>query len=252
MFGKVLVVFRILIFVLLTLAGLLFIGIVSILPGINKNRIALEGRRIWTKVICRILGMVVDSQGWEEKPVYILISNHRSYIDPVITLREARAFPLAKSEISRWPLIGYAAKYTGVIYVQRDNQKSRRGAVRAMETALESKFPVLVYPEGTTTGEKVTTDFKLGAFRIAAQNNMPIIPCAIDYEDKRAYWVNDDTFLGHFFRFFSLPRTKVVVRYGPTIQGDDPLDLLQRTQGWIDNELLLMSQQVTPQINRGQ
>ena len=98
----------------------------------------------------------------------------------------------------------------------------------------------------------MTTDFKLGAFRIAAQNNMPIIPCAIDYEDKRAYCVNDDTFLGHFFRFFSLPRTKVVVRYGPAIQGDDPLDLLQRTQGWIDNELLLMSQQVTPQINRGQ
>lgn len=238
--GKIIASLRMVLFLLLTLTGLFFIGILSLLPWIDKKRIALEGRKIWTVFTCRVLGMEVDSRGWSEVPVYILISNHRSYIDPVITLREARAYPLAKSEISKWPLIGYAASYTGVIFVKRESQASRRNAIRAMDEALEKRFPLLVYPEGTTSGGVETIPFRLGAFRLAVQKEMPVIPCAIDYSDSSAYWVGKDTFIEHFFRFFSRPKTKVVVRYGPPMYGDDPIELMERTQHWINNELQQM------------
>jgi 1-acyl-sn-glycerol-3-phosphate acyltransferase len=166
-----------------------------------------------------------------------LISNHRSYIDPVITLREAKAFPVAKAEVSKWPLIGWGAKFTGIIFVKRESRDSRRGAIQAIEEALDEQLPVLIYPEGTTTGEPGTLPFKMGAFRVAARKGVPVIPCAIDYPNPRDYWIGDDTFVRHFFETFSRLKTRVVVRYGPPIYGDDPKELAKEARAWIDEEV---------------
>jgi 1-acyl-sn-glycerol-3-phosphate acyltransferase len=237
MAGKLLAAIRMLLFALITIVTLLLIAIVSAFPGRDKERVALEGRRRWTYIICRLLGIQVESQGWEEQPVYVLISNHRSYIDPVITLREARTYPVAKAEVSRWPLIGWGARFTGIIFVKRESRESRRTAIQAIEEALDQQLSVLIYPEGTTTGDPGTQPFKMGAFRVAARKGVPVIPCAIDYPNPRNYWTGDDTFVRHFFETFSRLRTQAVVRYGPPIYGDDPRVLMQETKQWIDNQL---------------
>jgi 1-acyl-sn-glycerol-3-phosphate acyltransferase len=83
-----------------------------------------------------------------------------------------------------------------------------------------------------------TIDFKIGGFKLAAENNFPIVPVAIDYSDPADHWIGDDTFLPHFLRRFGEPVMRVQVRYGDAIWSDDPQILLAEAKAWIDAQLL--------------
>lgn len=211
------------------------------LGGIDYQR-ALTVRSIWARKIMRPMGVIVEKRG--EVPDYpvIFISNHRSYFDPVVTLKYAKAFPIAKAEVSTWPLIGFAAKATGVLYVKREDKNSRRQALEDLWEHYQMGRSIYICPEGTTTGLPTTTIFRKGSFQIAARESITIIPIAIEYKDKRDYWIGSATFVPHFFKCFGKTRTYVRIRFGPPMTDSDPELLLQKTQNWINSQLLEMQQ----------
>ena len=147
-------------------------------------------RKRWIGVAVKILGFEAEVKGSipDAQQVCLVISNHRSFSDPLIILHYLDVFPLAKAEVSSYPFIGFGARITGVLFVSRESMKSRKGAREAISQTLASGQNVLVYPEGTTGTEPTTRGFKRGSFEVAHQLELPILPVAIEYEDVDHHW----------------------------------------------------------------
>ncbi len=222
------------IFLTILVAGTVTIlGVRPLLFGFNLPW-ALKIRRIWVIWTVKLLGIKIEMTGRPKEGNYIYIGNHRSYIDPIVVLRDVKALPVAKAEVAKWPLIGYGAKASGIMYVKRESKESRAGTLDAMKQVLLSGYPVLVYPEGTTHTMLKTMEFKLGAFKMAAREGLHIIPMAIEYDDIRDAYVNDDTFVTHFLRCFGKWETKLKMAYGEPIVVNDPLEAAAESRAWID------------------
>jgi 1-acyl-sn-glycerol-3-phosphate acyltransferase len=66
----------------------------------------------------------------------LIVANHRSYFDPIVTLHHRHTFPVRKKEVESWPLIGYLCKISGVIFVDRKDPKSRQNTFEKIKEAL--------------------------------------------------------------------------------------------------------------------
>ena len=234
--GTILSIFRGILLALLVISYVSVILLRSLVFGYNLNW-SLKMRKSCLRNAIRLLGVVVDIQGKPLDGNYMFIGNHRSYLDPIIALCDVMALPIAKAEVSKWPLIGYSANVTGIVFVKRESRNSRKETLDTMREILTNGNAVLIYPEGTTHGNLSTIDFKMGAFRLAADHQFSIIPMAIDYADPNDYWVGDDTFIAHFLRTYGKWKSYVKIEYGTPIQGNDKEQLMQQTKDWIDGRL---------------
>lgn len=217
---------------------------------------ALRRRRKWARVCSRLVGVSidVDDPPTVEGPA-VYISNHRSYYDPVAVLRDVEASPVAKAEVGSWFFIGFAARATGVMFVKRENKESRRQTIGAIEETLKRGLSVLIYPEGTTHIDLKSMPFRPGAFRVAAEMGRPVIPIAIEYSRPEDAWVGSDTFIPHFLEIFGQRRVNLKMRYGQPIVDGDFEQLIQRTQEWIDGQIVVMRKEFFEELGtwgRGQ
>ncbi len=221
-----------------TLWHLVPLLIQSAVWGHDMNR-SLRVRKRWAPHVLGGLGVRI----WRTSPLpqhegpALYVGNHRSYLDPIVVLRDVEALPVAKAEVASWPLIGFAAKATGIMYVKRQSKRSRLSTLMAIRQTLINGHSVLLYPEGTTHLQARTISFRKGGFRVAAELGIPVIPIAIDYPDSSNAWVGDDAFIPHFLRVFGKKFMDVYISYGPPLYDDDPEHLIRRTREWIDEQL---------------
>lgn len=234
--GKVLSIVRGILIIFIVVSYVSVILLHSVIFGYNLNW-SLKMRKSCLRKVIRILGVKLEVKGKPLAGNYMYIGNHRSYMDPIISLCDVMALPIAKAEVSKWPLIGYSAKVTGIVFVKRESRNSRKETLDTMLEILQKGNAVLIYPEGTTHGDSKTIDFKMGAFRLAADHGFSIIPMAIDYADKEDYWVGEETFVGHFLRSFAKWKTVVTVEYGESIQGENKQELMIATKSWLDKKI---------------
>lgn len=227
---------------------ILLLSLKNLIFGHDLN-FALKSRRAFIRLLLFILGIKIQKHGHITDGTHIYISNHRSWVDPLITLKHVPVMPVAKAEVSSWPLIGYGAKVTGILYVKRESKNSRADTLKAMDKFLKKGFSILIYPEGTTHSDPQTMPFKKGAFGLAAKEGFSILPVALEFKNEKMPWVGDDTFVPHFLRVFSKPRNRVTIHYGEPIQSYDTEILVQKTREWIDGKLLIMSELCL--VNRG-
>ncbi len=196
-------------------------------------------RRRWIKFISPVLGLKIINQTTPPAEGGLLyISNHRSFMDPVVILHFIYALPLAKAEVNSYPLIGFGARITGVLYVVRDNMNSRVRARDAISHTLREKWNVLVYPEGTTFNTPKSGPFKKGSFEIASSENIWVVPVAIEYRDPRDHWKNKSLFQQYLYQF-GKSQSVCRIEFAEPITDDDPLKLLKTTQSWINEQLEL-------------
>lgn len=200
--------------------------------------VALSYRSQTASFLLKALRISLEVNGTPPQEPSLLVSNHRTYVDPVPVARDTKFFPVVKIQVARWPFIGRAIDETGVIFVDRDSQDSRRNTRTALrDTILVKGFNAFIYPEGTTHKEPHTIAFRKGAFDIAAKENIPVVPIAVAYRDPEDAWVGTDTFIRHFFQCFGKKRIYVKLSYGQAIRSEDAEELLQATKHWIDQSL---------------
>ncbi len=233
---------RLLYFAVYTSLRIVQVVMGSLLPGATGAR-ALRIRQQWITHLLPTIGVRVEVQGVSPDFPCILMSNHRSYLDPALLVRYVpNSYPVSKVEVASWPILGYGLKVTGVLFLQRESASSRRTTLQGIAEKVREGFPVMLFPEGTTHAEPQTIPFKIGGFKLAAENGIPIVPVAVEYRDPADYWVGTDTFLAHFLRRFREKRMYAYLHFGPTLQNHDPEVLLQQTKTWIDAELLKIRQ----------
>lgn len=209
----------------------------SLIMGKNIRR-SMRIRQRWSRHLLSAIGVRVQMSGTPPDFPCILMSNHRSYLDPAVIVHDSLVYGVSKAEVSKWPIIGFGAKVSGVLFLKRESVESRKKTLQGIAEKLQEGFPVLLFPEGTTHSEPTTSSFKPGGFKLAASEGFPIVPVAIDYASTADHWIGKDTFLPHFIRRFGERELLVKVSYGEAIWSDDPLVLLNDAKIWIDAELL--------------
>lgn len=195
-------------------------------------------RARWIKLIVPILGFKASLKGTiPTEGVFLFVSNHRSFSDPLIMLRYIDAFPLAKAEVNGYPFIGVGARITGILYVERDKASSRQGARLAIRDTLEQNQSVLIYPEGTTSDDEGTTPFKRGSFQVAADLDIPVVPIAIEYQDRKHHWVSRSLWRQYVLQFGE-SSCHCTMSFGEPYHAADQDYGTEQARAWINQEVL--------------
>ncbi|MFC2153843.1 lysophospholipid acyltransferase family protein [Actinomycetota bacterium] len=118
---------------------------------------------------------------------YVVASNHLSMFDIPLLFRVLPIHGrfLSKKEVFRYPVIGQGMRAIGIIEIDRDSSGSSRAAISAgVEIAAERGYSLLVFPEGTRSRDGELLPFKRGAFRIAIDTGLPLLPVVIEGTDR--------------------------------------------------------------------
>lgn len=138
----------------------------------------------WTSVAAAIarLKLLVDGEEhlWSDRPA-VFVFNHQSAVDVLITARMLRedVIGVAKKEIKHQLPMGIAFTYTGTVFIDREHVGDPRLALKPAVDALRSGRSVVIAPEGTRSRDGALGPFKLGAFHMARQAGVPIVPLVI-------------------------------------------------------------------------
>lgn len=195
---------------------------------------AIRRRQRIAVALVRFLQVRVEQTGTARDGNYLFISNHQSYVDPVLQAQAVAFLPVAKAEVSKWPLFGFGVKVTGILFVARENKESRADTRAAIRQALTEGKPVLVYPEGTTSDQPKMLPLRPGAFQSAADLGVGVIPVAVRYTDKQDVWIGSEHFIPHFIRCFAQPRMEARLHFGEPIFERDAGLLMEKTSAVID------------------
>lgn len=168
---------------------------------------------------------------------YLYVSNHQSYLDPVIIKLWILFQAVAKAEIERWPMIGFGVKQTGTIFVKRESKTSRTETLAGIRVSLRQSIPVLIFPEGTTTDANQTLPFRMGSFKIAAEEKISVIPIALQFRNPSMAFIGKDTFIPHFYHVCYQDEILVKIAFSNPIYDENPEVLMKSSQDEIDRML---------------
>ena len=238
--GALLAIGRLLLFIIIASIFFCLLLFISLFYQ-NKEEKLERGillRRFVIRILHPILGSKITVYGKEPIDSGLIVSNHRSYFDPMVILKNNLASPVGKKEVESWPLIGSVTKTTGVIFVNREEKTSRTQTLKEVRTVLENGLSIFIAPEGTTHIKPTTIDFRPGSFVLAAELGVPVMPVAIDYKNIDDAWIGDDTFIPHFLKCFSKWRTEIKVSYLDPIISSNAEELISVSKNQIDQELI--------------
>jgi 1-acyl-sn-glycerol-3-phosphate acyltransferase len=169
----------------------MYIGFLTLLsiPILLLVTLALPSKAValfihsWARTMLALIGIPVAVIGAEnrEKGPLIYIANHASYIDAIVLLAilPAGVRFVGKKELLKVPLLKQILQKLRCITVDRMDFASSISDSKEIENALQEGDSVALFPEGLFTYANGLRPFKLGAFKIAAESNVPLQPLAI-------------------------------------------------------------------------
>lgn len=199
--------------------------------GKSKQEAGARLRRRWLSHVPAAMGFEVRVSGTPLQGPCLYVANHIGYIDPFLLLMNVDGSIVAKAEVFRWPVIGYAGHLVGTIFVNRNEKESRQKTLLTIRSALESGKSIIVFPEGTTTDGKHTLPFRPRSFEAAQQAGVPVQPVAISYADPAVPFIGTHTFIPHFFRLFRSKKILCNIAFGPELKGNNTAEA---SREWIE------------------
>jgi 1-acyl-sn-glycerol-3-phosphate acyltransferase len=145
---------------------------------------AIWGGMAWL----RLSGMRVVVRGREHldpAATYIFISNHRSYLDTatLFDYTGRRIGLLAKKELLKVPILGTGMGFVNILAIDRTNHERAIETVRAATDRIRAGVSFGVFAEGTRARPGELLPFKKGAFHMAIDAGVPIVPVAMKHTD---------------------------------------------------------------------
>ena len=147
--------------------------------------------RFWARFILIGMGFnwkIERQQELVKGKSYMLIANHTSMIDIMLMLVSVTNHPfvfVGKKELTKIPLFGFFYRKTCIL-VDRNDAKSRQAVFKSAQRRLNSGLSICIFPEGLVPEEFVILDsFKDGAFRLAINHQIPVVPMTFFDNKKR-------------------------------------------------------------------
>lgn len=136
---------------------------------------------VWGDVAASAAGIDLRVEGeehlWSDRPA-VFIFNHQSGLEMILLLKMLRRdfTGIAKQELRRNPVFGPLFRASGVVFVDRSNTAKAIQALGPAVEALRHGRSLIIAPEGTRSKTPTVGPFKKGAFRLAMQAGVPIVP----------------------------------------------------------------------------
>jgi 1-acyl-sn-glycerol-3-phosphate acyltransferase len=141
--------------------------------------------RAWARMVVDSAGIDLDARGGEGLDPgrkYIFVSNHQSLLDVPCQLC-ALPVPVrfvAKRSLFRVPIFGQALAALGTVPIDRSSTDKAIAELRRAQEKVAKRYSILFFPEGTRSADGSLGAFKKGAFVMALNLGMPIVPVAVD------------------------------------------------------------------------
>jgi 1-acyl-sn-glycerol-3-phosphate acyltransferase len=172
--------------------------------------------------VLRVLGIETSVLGTIPQSG-LLVCNHLSYLDILVIAAVIPSRFVAKSEVVRWPLLGWFARQAGTIFVERAKRTQAKRSAVEIEQALAEGSLVVLFPEGTSSGGETVLPFKSSLLQAAAGKAQPALTAgAISYEladgdavEEVCYW-KDSTLVPHLINLLSKRRVLALLRLAET------------------------------------
>jgi 1-acyl-sn-glycerol-3-phosphate acyltransferase len=233
---------------LLIVGGIAFAGVLLFVLGRHWH-CKRSGKRImqgWMRLTARVLGLRIRRHGAPLTDPALLVANHVSWLDIIAIGSLVPSAFMAKDDVSRWPLIGRLAGFSGTLFIRRQSVSSLRAAIDKLAEILSLHRHVTLFPEGTSTDGQQVLPFHSGLFKAAEDAQVPVQALAIRYTreqrpDTLAPFIGEMTFLPHLLDILRARRTEVDVHFCPPLSPQLPVKRLAQ-EAW---------RQITEQLARG-
>ena len=144
----------------------------------------------WAKTVMFVMGfkpVIEGSEKIDKTKSYLFCPNHTSMIDIMLmfALSKSPFVFVGKKELAKIPVFGYVFKKSSIM-VDRSSKESSRKAFEDAKNKLAQGRSVCIFPEGGVPDESILLDsFKSGAFRMAIEHKIPIVPISFFDSKKR-------------------------------------------------------------------
>ena len=163
----------------------LFTAIFTILCFPWKNGKAPRAVQVfWSRSVLWLLLIPIKVTGRENvnpKQSYVFVANHQSFLDvfAVYGWLPNNFKWLMKKEIRKVPFVGTACAVAGHIFVDRSNPRAALQSMEHIKKELVDGISTVIFPEGTRTKTGEMGRFKQGAFKIAMDMGLPVVPISL-------------------------------------------------------------------------
>lgn len=163
--------------------------------------------RLFLRLVATNCGANIKTKGNRLKQDVFYVSNHISWFDiPVVAGVTGCTF-VAQDGIASWPFVGWLCRINKTIFVSRTDRMQVGNQIDIIREAIEEKYPITVFPEGTTTNGHSLLPFKPSLFQAMAPPPKPIMvqPMLLDYGDvsREIAWVGDEPAVDNAKRLFA-------------------------------------------------
>ncbi len=163
------------------------LGIIALIPTIlvvfllPRKLSALSLKAITRTLLACMFCPIKTNIKIKQKNPAVFIANHASYIDFIALIAKlpSNAIFVGKKELAKIPLLGRMMRRMKHILVDRFNLAENESDFNQLKTAVEKDLSIMIFPEGTFGYQKGVRPFKLGAFKLAVELNLPIYPIAL-------------------------------------------------------------------------
>lgn len=139
----------------------------------------------WSRFVCLLAWVKVEVRGRENidsKTSYIFVSNHQGAFDiwAIFGFLNHNFRWLMKKSLEKIFMVGYACKRSGHIFVDSNSIQSIKETIDSARKQLKDGMSLVIFPEGTRSKTGGLGDFKRGAFLLAGEFRLPVVPLSID------------------------------------------------------------------------
>lgn len=180
------VIYLIFIFLPIAVVTTLFFAVATIvmIPIWGDSRWGYYPGKIWAKILCTCALVRVNVEGQENfssSESYVFVANHQSIFDIFLVYGwlNTKFRWIMKKELRRIPFVGKACEMMGHIFIDRSHPMKARHSIEAAEKRLRGGGSIFVFPEGTRTKNGQVGKFKRGAFTIARDLKLSVVPVSI-------------------------------------------------------------------------
>ncbi|WP_411352810.1 lysophospholipid acyltransferase family protein [Leisingera aquaemixtae] len=188
-----------------------------------------------TQFVCRnafrLMGIRYITRGTLMRQRGPVVANHSSWLDIFALNARKRIYFVSKAEVAGWPGIGWLARATGTVFIERNPKKAREQA-NLFEQRLRAGHKLLFFPEGTSTDGLRVLRFKTTLFAAFfndhLRNGLHVQPVSVVYHapkgaPARFYgWWGDMDFGPHLLKVLAAPRQGAVeLIYHPALKVSD-------------------------------